>query len=324
MSEAGPPRGGGASRGGAVDWDLLADHLGGALDTPEQERVARLLATDPQWAAAAAKLSRALDAVAADLSLVPAPAMPDDVAGRLDAALRGAAGSHTRPAGAAAHGPVRQRGPAGRAGADQRAAADGHTRPAARSRRRRLATRWATGLAAAAAVVAVASVGIGNLGLPGGGDDGGAGLAADEAGDAQAPQPALLASGTDYRRSSLPAVAPTAAELWADPEAERGAAPNLAGEPDAAPGAPRPDPAAGLDPALRGIWSHPGPCLAAIDDLYAPDPVAVESVDFAAFEGAPALVAWIDTAGGREVVVAGPDCGSPGAGADVRHRTPVG
>ena len=43
----------GAGRGVGVtevDWDLLADHLGGALQgTPEEARVAHLVATDPAW-----------------------------------------------------------------------------------------------------------------------------------------------------------------------------------------------------------------------------------------------------------------------------------
>jgi hypothetical protein len=330
VSQAGPPRGRGPFQSGAVDWDLLADHLGGALPgTPEQERVAHLIMTDPRWARAAAELSRALDAVATDLARVPAPAMPCDIAGRLDAALRAAAGGHAAAGwvDAPAGGPLRQRQPAdagGRPAGEPR-------RPAGRPAGRRLATRWAAGLATAAAVVAVAIVGIGNLALPGGDDDAG-GFAQEEASRGEdGRQPDLLVSGTDYRRSSLPAAAPRAGTMAAEPGAEGAPAPNVAGEPDSADSAESaaddrlPDPAAQLDPALRDIRSQPGPCLAEINDLYAPSPVTVEAVDFATFEGTPALVAWIDTGGGhREVVVAGPDCGQPGAGADVRHRTPVG
>ncbi|MGH3679628.1 MAG: hypothetical protein ACRDT2_05120, partial [Natronosporangium sp.] len=62
----------------AVDWDRLADHLGGALaGTPEGAEVDRLVATDPSWSQAAAELSGALDAVAADLrAQPPPPALP--------------------------------------------------------------------------------------------------------------------------------------------------------------------------------------------------------------------------------------------------------
>jgi hypothetical protein len=56
--------------------------------------VADLIATDPEWARAAAQLSGALDAVAGDLARLPAPTMPDDVAARLDAALRTAERPH--------------------------------------------------------------------------------------------------------------------------------------------------------------------------------------------------------------------------------------
>ena len=41
----------------SVDHDLLADYVGGALDgTPEQERIAGLIAASPEWGRAAEEL----------------------------------------------------------------------------------------------------------------------------------------------------------------------------------------------------------------------------------------------------------------------------
>lgn len=234
----------------AVDWDRLADHLGGALaGTPEGAEVDRLVATDPSWSQAAAELAGALDAVAADLrALPPVPALPDDVAARLDTALHavnpvaGAEPAGAEPAGAEplptdeVESPVpgqRAAAPAlddtagsrrprsRRAGSRRPAGAD---RPGGGGRPRRRAVRWGAGLALAAGLVAFAAVGLTNW-LPdnpsviaGGGEDD-SGAEGEAAGPAQAPrssqplaesagEPAIVATGTEYLQPSVGAAEP--------------------------------------------------------------------------------------------------------------------
>ncbi|MEV0714678.1 hypothetical protein [Asanoa sp. NPDC050611] len=74
-----------------VDFDLLADYVGGALaGTPDEARVAGLVATDAVWAAEHAALVAALANTADDLFVYAASTnepMPDEVAVRLLAAL---------------------------------------------------------------------------------------------------------------------------------------------------------------------------------------------------------------------------------------------
>jgi len=214
-------------RGDSVDWDRLADHLGGALTgTPDEAEVARLVATDPNWAHAAGQLEAAFEAVAADLRSLPEPSLPDDVATRLAGALRTAphltpaAGPDPTPTGAeptapepAGTGPApgRRRGavPA-TASRPTDASSRPAGRPAARPRRWR-GTRLGAGVAVAAGVVAFAAIGFSALSpsfLPGGADD------SDTAGQAGAPEqsalieqpggdPVMLASGTDYRPPTI-------------------------------------------------------------------------------------------------------------------------
>ncbi|MEV4535637.1 hypothetical protein AB0J82_17585 [Asanoa sp. NPDC049518] len=74
-----------------VDFDLLADYVGGALDgTPEHDRVASLVATDVAWSQEHDLLLAALEATADDLATFAeqtAEPMPDAVLTRLLAAL---------------------------------------------------------------------------------------------------------------------------------------------------------------------------------------------------------------------------------------------
>jgi hypothetical protein len=185
-----------------VDWDLLADHLAGVLaGTPDDARVAALLATDPAWARGAADLSAAMEAVTAQLAAVTRVTMPADISARLEAALAGAPapaqpaqpdlrdlpdlpGVRRRdPAGSdAATGPGRTRpggsGPggtgaggtgAGGTGPDGSRPGDGRpnrggpgaARPGGAGRRR--LARWAAPLAVAAGVVAFSAFGLNTL-----------------------------------------------------------------------------------------------------------------------------------------------------------------
>jgi hypothetical protein len=90
-----------------VDWDLVADFVGGALGPDESRRVEAFIATDTVWAAAEQELTAALvqleRAVAAAASQ-PEP-MPADVHDRILTALAGlrALGPGQPPDGALAH-----------------------------------------------------------------------------------------------------------------------------------------------------------------------------------------------------------------------------
>ncbi|GIF71151.1 hypothetical protein [Asanoa siamensis] len=83
-----------------VDYDLLADYVGGALTgTPDSDRVAELVATDPDWAAEHGLLVAALAVTADDLAVfaeLTAEPMPADVTERLLAALPGAVSGSDR------------------------------------------------------------------------------------------------------------------------------------------------------------------------------------------------------------------------------------
>jgi len=266
-----------------VDFDLLADYAGGALDgTPAYARVAELVRTDPAWAAALDALRTADALVGADLAGLAraAPPLPDDVAARLDRALAEAG----RPVA-----PV----------------------VSLRDRRRR---RYRVAAAVAVAAAFLGVVGIGGYALFGPGESyissvesdrakssagGAAAPSAERNGptaDAQPPSYSVpvTASGTDYTRENLSGVRANgdsglkAAPLRPPSELSRLTAAD----------------------ALRD-------CLASVTARYPGD---VTLVDYARFEGDPALVIQITQPRDvRRVVVAGPDCGA--AGTDEKYAT---
>ncbi|RBJ08563.1 hypothetical protein DRA43_06505, partial [Micromonospora provocatoris] len=66
-------------------------------------------------------------------------------------------------------------------------------------------------------------------------------------------------------------------------------------------------------------------CLTAIGAEHGSGPLTVNMVDYARFQGVPALVVtFADADGARWGWVSGPECGVPGSGADTRFRTRVG
>jgi hypothetical protein len=66
-------------------------------------------------------------------------------------------------------------------------------------------------------------------------------------------------------------------------------------------------------------------CLGAVSAAHGAGPITVDRLEYASFETEPALVVGlVDAAGERWVVVAGPECGVPGSGADTRYRARVG
>ncbi|MGI5246308.1 hypothetical protein [Dactylosporangium sp. CA-139066] len=294
-----------------ADLDRLADFVGGALDgTPEADDVRRLVSTETSWAEAYAMLVSADAAIRDELHSLgaEAPGVPPEVQQRLDAAL--AAAVTAPPADAPVVDLAR-----------------------AREARKRRRTRWAVGLAAAAAVIVCGGVGVqalrSGIVTTEGVDSAAPGVAA---GPNDRPTPAegkgelstggrtsgggVISSGRDYGRGTLGdlAAAGTAGAKSNNLQGEGSGAPMAAQAP-----APDnvPSPLARLaQPAARAA------CLGAITGEYGGQ---VSLVDYAAFEGRPALVVVVDGtrvgAGKRLIVVVGPDCGIGGAIADERYRT---
>ncbi|MFJ8581483.1 hypothetical protein [Micromonospora sp. NPDC093277] len=317
-----------------VDHDLLADYVGGVLDdTPEQATIARLVEEDPAWGEAYGALARAVDLVHADLAdwaTAPAPEMPVAVADRIAAALAGAgpapvgAGEPVEPPLAASgHGPgeARRAGrtptavpaqPTGRrAGGAERPGegSGGSTGPGRRSRRW---VRIAGPVALAAASVTAVGFGVNSLIGAGRSDTSVAADSGPAAGQALAAAPfrtsgPALHSGTDY----------TPEQLSGSPHA-------LLGVPDAG----RESTMSAFSGSDLDRLTGPGAlesCLSAISAEHAGGPLTVELVDYASFQGSPALVVtFLDAGGGRWAWVSGPECGAPGTDADTRFRTRVG
>lgn len=281
----------------AVDLDLLADYVGGALDgTPEHDRVARLVADDPAWRSAAADLSAALLLVDADLAALAAVAepMPDDVAARFDTLL-------ASPEFAAAPAPP-PRVAVGERTLDRDARGG---RPARRGWR-----RWAAPVAVAVGALALAGIVLPLGPLAKTVQEAATGLSAEDAGAPQVPPAAqadgsvaVATSGTDYRREMLSRPDLFTQKIAPSSEAARTGDNTMSAT-------------AGLDRLTYSPTAFAG-CL---DAIRAALPGTVTGADFARFEGRPAVIVTVDTAGGGWWFVAGPQCGENGA--DELFRSP--
>lgn len=268
-----------------VDHDLLADYVGGALEgTPEQERVAGLIATSPEWGHAAEELTAALDAVQHDLSVFaasPEP-MPQDVAARFDGLFDGP-----------------RRDPL-------------ESRVVARHSGRAKAKKWKKW----SAPVAIMAVVLGLFGLGklpsfvsqtmNEAADGGknSNLTAEAPGAApQGPVP-TTASGRMYERSSV------AKSLAITPGSSRTADGGFERQ-DSSTTAQAPPGALVVPPPLQRLIDPIAlqECLNAVARVV---PGRVELVDYAYFEGSPALVITITSANGPWLFVAGGNCGQLG------------
>jgi negative regulator of sigma E activity len=318
-----------AGQFGEVDLDLLADYVGGALDgSPDEARVARLVATDPAWAEAHATLAPAVDVVRdalADWGAAPAT-MPPDVTERLTAALTAAAWAGTSLVRESTDRPALSAVPE-----------DGD---AVRGRRRftvarRRWLRLAAPVAVAAAVAALAGFGVTRLihdqgtknatSTAVGGDSAGSsrGARGELSTGAAAPRALLepagagvLASGTDYARATLPESVTALGQPATSTQKSSGA-------PHAASG---PVPMM-TDPRLHRLVDRAAlaTCLDAVAVAHGQGPVAVNVVDYASFEGKPALViTFADPSGARWAWVTGPGCGLPGSGADTLYNARLG
>lgn len=274
-----------------LDLDTLADVL---ADEGEPHDTAHLSAC-ASCTSRLAELQAADARVAAALSTLPPPAVPADLADRLTAAL-------------AAEAPLR----AGSASVT--------ALPAPGSRRR----TWLP--AAAAAVLLLSGAGIGYSLLDGG--------AADSAGDSATgatagPEVVVSASGTDYAdpaavSAALPRVL-TGGEAVAlaqpgDSAAGSGDAGRSTQDESAAAAAPAPEAAMVADP-LAPLRTPEGlaDCLVSLQESPDAAPVEPLAVDYAMYDGAPALaVVLLDPDPSKlSVFVVGPNCNP--ADADLRH-----
>ncbi|WP_428962817.1 hypothetical protein [Micromonospora fluostatini] len=325
-----------------VDLDLLADYLGGALDgTPEEAVVARLVADDPAWADAHAALVPAFAAVRADLADwgTPPPVAPPAVVDRITAALAAqpsaptveqhrsdpvVAGARHTPADEPAAAGATTTVPAARPGT--RRPAEGPGGQTGPGRRRR---RWLRGAGpVAVAAVSLAAVGLGvHQWWPQSQDSQVADTAMTEAApgapEAAAPMSALpfvltavpgQGSGRDYTPTVL------AGEGVVAP---KGSAASASTPDDTTTG----EPSRALPDALDRLTGRPAleRCLAGIVAEHGGAPVTVEVLDYATFEGRPALVVeFVDATGARWAWASGPQCGLDGSDADTRYRTRVG
>lgn len=316
-----------------VDLDLLADYVGGALDgTPDEAVVARLIDENPAWRRAYSALAPATEAVRSALAAWGADeiAMPADVADSLAEAIS-TAGRPESPAGTdrASHRRVEPGRLPLQSGNRRGTIAAGRERevgPRPPGRARRRWSRWTARAAIAAAVAAVTAFGVDHLWRDPGSIQ--SGSATEERFDAASPPadeataeplvaPApimpnrIVSSGTDYTRADLAAVpvlrsADSGIEIMSSPETQT---------------------LKQLAPGLERMADHRAlaACLEAVNAAHAHGPITVTLVDYAAFEGAPALViAFVDVIGESWAWAVGSDCGRTGSDADSLHRTRVG
>lgn len=269
-----------------VDHDLLADFVGGALEgTPEADRVAELIATSTAWRTAADSLTRALGAVSQDLQTLSGyeESMPADVVSRFDDLF-------ASPSFAAT--PVAAKDPLASRPLEHRV-------PAARRKSWR---KWAVPVAAAIAAVGGFLI-IRGLPMTASSTTGSAdsSLSRENIAAAGAPGPVpTISSGTNYTRQSLLQPSPVAQAV--QPE-DRGKSEEVV------PGS--------------SLYSKPSPSTlqACLDAVAAALPGTPTLVDYAKFEGRPALVISITSGSQRWMFVAGPDCGPAGA-AEI-YRAPL-
>ncbi|SDT73732.1 hypothetical protein [Actinoplanes derwentensis] len=275
-----------------VDFDLLADFVGGALDgTPDQERVATLVAGDPVWRASFEALAPAMAAVGGALEAFDPEPMPDDLADRLDTLLRA-------PAIAAEPREV--------------PAPDVPAKVVDLDSRRR-ARRWAAPLTVAAAVLAFAGFGaswwVANQPMDNSNDTASSAAVAEGAAEAGLPF-AVTSSGMDYTVATLTEV-PMGSTMASG---ETGIS-----APDKTRATALKNSALGrLDDAAELMA-----CVEAITTENSGGTITVEGVDYALFDGKPAVIVRFSAANGLWVWAVGPECGVPGAGADTVRKLPV-
>ncbi|MFJ6199556.1 hypothetical protein [Micromonospora sp. NPDC092111] len=310
-----------------VDHDLLADYVGGVLDgTPEQAVVARLVDAEPAWADAYAVLAPAVARVHADLAGWgdPAPEMPPAVVERLTAVLAGAGPGSPPPDDAdqpsRLPGPVPAQ-PGGRRTPGARPD-DGRADASGPGRRRRRWARLAAPVTLAAASLAAVGFGVAHLVNETNATDSATSTLAGPAHSGPGA-PFLFAgepqhSGVDWTPGTLNAATgaplPQLGSSSLQPGNETGPQATESKRLMAPGGLDRLADRAALDA-----------CLAEIATAHGRGPVTVDVVDYAAFQGEPALVVrFADLSGERWAWVSGAECGVPGSGPDTRYQARVG
>ncbi|WP_250000558.1 hypothetical protein [Actinoplanes sp. M2I2] len=170
--------------------------------------------------------------------------------------------------------------------------------------------RWVTPIAIAAGFIAF--VGFGADYLSGRGAPQTEDAASTAAGTLAAEGPAILSTGADYTRATLAGEPP-------QPLAASGKAPGF-GESDA-----QEQRTAVNDPALARLADPAAlqACLEAIQRENAGSAIAVQTVDYARFDGVAALIVRFTADNGNWVWAAGADCGTPAAGADALDKVTV-
>jgi hypothetical protein len=306
-----------------VDFDLLADYVGGALDgTPEHGTVATLIARDPAWRTAHDELMQGMTAVRTDLSALGSSSepMPADLAERLDEAF--AAATPRLDPDLATAGPVAIDGELGAPGRPRLEAVRGDASEPHRARvpkkglRKR---RWVAPLAVAAGLLAFVGFGLNYLsGLNRSSSDTAASSSAGRGENApmMAPGAAGLVAGlppaTDIRSSGTD-YQPTMLRGSASAKVQKAApAPNVATDSAI-------DPLARLRPADALLG-----CLGAIAVANGGGTITVQDVDYARFEGTPALVVRFTAANGTWAWASRADCGTQEAGASTLAHAKVG
>jgi hypothetical protein len=305
-----------------VEIDLLADYVGGALDgTPDEAVVSALIAEDAAWQGAYARLAEGVTSVTEHLRALGSVAepMPADIVARLDAALLDAAGDPK--SGATAAPAVMEPGTDGAAPARHLVAVPSGSRS---KRARRL--RWAAPAGIAAGVLAFVGFGLQQQVAGDGSEDSaataGAGEAAPVAGrelslpGASVP---LTESGRDYRQDTLAQVS-TGNSVMAEPQLDQKSSDRYRKAVPSAAAISVPDPALDrlrVQEALRA-------CIEAIAAEQGAGEATTQAVDFARFDGAPAVIVRFTAAGKSWVWASGPACGTAGVGADKLGAVQVG
>jgi hypothetical protein len=305
-----------------VDIDLLADYVGGALDgTPDEAVVAALIADDPAWREAYTELTAGVAVVTGHLQQWGAVAepMPADVVARLDAALL----TVDDASGAVGGADTMEPGSDGAAPARHLVAV-----PSGSGSKRARRLRWAAPVGIAAGVLAFAGFGLQQQFADSSSDTAtsSAGGSADQAAPRAAGAPELSLpsgpvplseSGTDYRRSTLVQAAAERTMM----------APDLGQETD---GARKIMPSAGAlsaaDPALDRLRAQAAlqTCIDAIAAQHGAGQITPQAIDFARFDGKPAVIVTFLAAGESWVWASGPECGTRGVGAATLASVKVG
>jgi hypothetical protein len=309
-----------AAEFGGVDVDLLADYIGGALaGTPDEAVVANLVADDPAWRDAHAELSAGMAAVGAELGRFEPEPMPADLAARLDALLTSPIADPAPIAGELAAPPVPHLSAV--RGAD--AVDDGahrvrdekrHGRQAHAARR----LRWATPIAIAAGVVAFVGFGLDYLAGQNRATDSatsaGAGLADSSGQEKAAPRAPggmqIMHTGSDYTEETL---AIAGAQALAAPDG------GSAGV------KPKPNRDNAQEPELNRLQAPDAlqKCLDAIGRENGFGPISPTTVDYARYDGSPAIVVRFTAGNGSWAWASGPSCGTSSGGADTLGKAPV-